>query len=142
MQCRRSYGRRAVIFAVGVAGVVLTAAGAAAQDRWFAPDKALHFAAGAALGAGGYALGSMAFDGRDRRVAVGLSIGIGAGAAKELRDRGSGGTASWRDLAWTAGGAGLGVTTAWLIDRASYRREAPAPAPEAFALSGMAFRTR
>lgn len=132
-----------MIFAVGVAGVALTAAGAAAQDRWFAPDKALHFAAGAALGAGGYALGSMAFDSRDRRVAVGLSIGIGAGAAKELRDRSSGGsTASWRDLAWTAGGAGVGVTTAWLIDRARHRREAPAHAPEAFALSGMAFRSR
>jgi uncharacterized protein YfiM (DUF2279 family) len=65
-----------------------TAAGASAQDdRWLGRDKGLHFAAGAAVGFGGYFAGSLVFHGRAPRVAVGLSLGLGAGAAKELRDR-------------------------------------------------------
>lgn len=98
----------------------------AQQDPWLGRDKVLHFAAGAALAAGGYALGTIVFDRREARIVVGLSVGLGAGAVKEIRDRGSAGTASWRDFAWTAAGATAGVTAAWLIDRRRDADDAPA----------------
>lgn len=102
----------------------------AQQDPWFGRDKALHFVAGAAFAAGGYALGSVASDRRDRRIVFGISLGIGAGAAKELRDRKAAGDPSWRDFAWTAAGAVAGVGASWLIDRAGDGAGAPsAPAP-------------
>jgi putative lipoprotein len=117
-----------------------TSAGASAQDDpWLGRDKGLHFAAGAAMGFGGYLAGSLVFDGRAPRVAVGLSLGLGAGAAKELRDRRGGGTASRRDFTWTAGGTAVGVTAGWLIDRARARRSG-APIP-AVAPGGLAFPT-
>jgi putative lipoprotein len=104
-------------------------AGASAQDDpWLGRDKGLHFAAGAAIGFGGYFASSLVFDGRGPRMVVGLSLGLGAGVAKELRDRRGGGTASWRDFAWTAGGTAVGVTAGWLIDRA-HARPCGAPAP-------------
>ena len=106
-----------------LAAAVLTLAPSEAhaqQDPWFGRDKALHFAAGAAIGTGGYVLGTVAFDRRDRGVVVGLALGLGTGAAKELRDRRSTGHASWRDFAWTAAGTTVGVTAAWLIDRARH----------------------
>ena len=95
------------------------------QDRWFGRDKALHFGLGAAIAAGGYALGALVFDGRDRRLMIGFSLCTGAGAGKEIRDRRSGGDPSWRDFAWTTGGAAVGAGAAWLVDRARQRSDPP-----------------
>ena len=108
---------------------------AAQQSRWLGRDKALHFAVGAGLAAGGYAVGALAFDAREHRIIVGVSVGLLAGAAKEIRDRRTGGHPSWRDFAWTAAGTAAGATTTWLIDRqraparsVSSRRQLPASA--------------
>ena len=90
---------------------------AAAQDKWFAADKAKHFGAGAALSAGGYAAAVPASKRRGWRVTIGTSIGLAAGAGKELRDRRRS-RGSWRDFAWTAGGTATGVLVAWVIDKA------------------------
>ncbi len=101
------------------------------EDRWFAADKAQHVAVTTGLGAGGYWVGALVFERRDRRVVVGLATALGAGAAKEWRDRSRGGTASSRDLTWDAVGAATGVTVAWLIDRARHaRRRDHATRPE------------
>ncbi|MEP7305101.1 MAG: hypothetical protein ABJA98_06250 [Acidobacteriota bacterium] len=109
--------------------IALGAAGARAaedDDPWFGRDKALHFSAGAALAGGGYATSSLVFDTRGKRILSGLAVALAAGAAKEWRDRASGGTASWRDFAWDGVGAATGVTIAWLIDRARHGRTTPA----------------
>jgi putative lipoprotein len=91
---------------------------ALAQDTWFAPDKAKHFGAGAAVAAGGYAI-AVPLTTRTRwRVLLGTTAGLGAGTAKELRDRRRGG-GSWRDFAWTAGGTAAGTLLAWVIDKAT-----------------------
>ena len=89
----------------------------AGDDPWFARDKALHAAAGATLGAGGYAASALVFETPRKRVASGLIVSLGAGAAKEWHDRGGRGTPSWRDFAWDGVGAAAGLSVAWLIDR-------------------------
>lgn len=96
----------------------------AEEDRWFARDKALHAFAGTVLAAGGYAGGALVFETRGTRVASGLVVALGAGAAKEWWDRGHDGDPSVRDLAWDGVGAAAGVTIAWLIDRAMHRQGA------------------
>ena len=106
-----------------------TNAGAQGNDAWIGRDKALHFTAGTALAGGGYYLGAVMFESRDRRIVTGLSLAMGAGALKELHDRASGGSASWRDVTWDAVGAATGVTIGWLIDRARGGRPASAPRP-------------
>jgi uncharacterized protein YfiM (DUF2279 family) len=89
---------------------------AVAQDKWFAADKAKHFAAGAAFAGGGYALAVPFTKRRGWRVTIGTSVGLTAAAGKELRDRRRKG-GSWRDFAWTAGGTATGVLIAWVIDK-------------------------
>jgi uncharacterized protein YfiM (DUF2279 family) len=88
-----------------------------AQDKWFAADKAKHFAAGAALSGAGYAAAAPVTKRRGWRVAIGTSVGLAAAGGKELRDRRRRG-GSWRDFAWTAGGTASGVLVAWIIDKA------------------------
>jgi uncharacterized protein YfiM (DUF2279 family) len=89
-----------------------------AQDEWFAADKAKHFAGGAAMGGGGYAI-SVPLTTRKRwRILLGTTAGLGVGTAKELRDRRRG-RGSWRDFAWTAGGTAAGTFAAWVIDKAT-----------------------
>ncbi|HET9466881.1 MAG TPA: hypothetical protein VFO48_00660 [Vicinamibacterales bacterium] len=91
---------------------------AIAQDKWFAPDKAKHFGAGAAISAGTYAA-AVPLTARTRwRITIGTTAGIAAAAGKELRDRRRGG-GSWRDFAWTAGGTASGIVMAWIIDKAT-----------------------
>jgi uncharacterized protein YfiM (DUF2279 family) len=90
---------------------------AAAQDRWLGRDKAKHFGAMAAIGAGGYALATPLTEQDGWRMVIGTTAGIGAAAAKEVWDR-SHGNASWRDLAWGAAGTTAGVLIARTIVKA------------------------
>jgi len=92
---------------------------AAAQDKWFAADKAKHFGAGAALSAAGYGAAGPVTKRRGWRVTIGTSVGLAAGAGKELRDR-KRRRGSWRDFVWTAGGTATGVLVAWVIDKAGH----------------------
>ncbi|MGK4002347.1 hypothetical protein WMF31_06975 [Sorangium sp. So ce1036] len=78
-------------------------------DPWFGPDKALHFCASAALAGGGYALGALATEDVASRLAAGAVLALGAGLAKEALDAAGAGTPSWRDLAWDALGASVGL---------------------------------
>jgi putative lipoprotein len=117
--CYNRHVRLAVLLVILIA-LVATSARADDGDPWFGRDKALHFSAGAALGAGGYAASTLVFDTRGKRVVSGLVVALGAGAAKEWRDRAGGGNASWRDFTWDGVGAAAGVTIAWLIDRARH----------------------
>jgi uncharacterized protein YfiM (DUF2279 family) len=90
---------------------------AIAEDRWFAQDKAKHFGAAAGIAAGGYAV-SVPLTGKRRwRVVLGTGAGLGAGAAKELRDRRHG-QPSWRDFTWSAAGTATGVLVAWIVNKA------------------------
>ncbi len=110
---------RHVLFTLAL---LLVAVRANAQtDPWFARDKALHAAAGAAIGAGGYGVGALVFESSRARIGTGLGLALGAGAAKEWYDRGGRGTPSWRDFAWDGVGAAAGVGVAWMIDRVRHR---------------------
>jgi putative lipoprotein len=79
------------------------------EDRWFARDKAMHFATSAVLQSVGYTLlRSNGLERRDAAWTAGaatLSVGVG----KELWDQRSGGTFSWKDLAADGAGAGAGA---------------------------------
>ena len=116
--------RRACLIVVLVA-IALDPVAARADDGWLARDKAAHLGATAGLAAGGYALASTATERRPWRLAVGGSLAVGAGVAKEIGDR-SRGDASWRDLSWDLIGAATGLAIVWAIDRAHRRRRAPA----------------
>lgn len=117
----------AVWLVVALAGT--SARADTAADRWFASDKAAHFAVTTGLGAGGYGVGAVLFERREARLATGLTVALGAGAAKEWRDQSRGGRASWRDFTWDAVGAVTGVTLAWLVDRARHGRRTPQARP-------------
>ncbi len=90
---------------------------AAEPDPWFGRDKALHFGATFALGSGGYAGAALVTPRPVARAAAGAAVALGAGIAKELHDRYTGGDPSFRDLAWDAVGTATGVLVAWLVDR-------------------------
>lgn len=100
-----------------VSALALVAAPADAQDRFFAPDKGLHFGVSFALSASGYGASALIFE--DRRVALvaGPALGLGLGLAKEGYDEVAGSGWSWNDLAWDALGVGCGLAFAWLLDR-------------------------
>jgi uncharacterized protein YfiM (DUF2279 family) len=106
--------------------VVATPARSADGDEWLSRDKAIHAAAGAGLGAGGYFGGALVTESPGRRAAAGMAVALTAGALKEWHDRGRG-TASVRDFVWDGVGAAAGVTVAWLVDRAMRRGPAHAP---------------
>ncbi|HUP41421.1 MAG TPA: hypothetical protein VM115_14955 [Vicinamibacterales bacterium] len=89
-----------------------------AQDKWFAADKAKHFGAGAALAGGAYAVSVPVTKRKRWRIAIGTTVGLAAAGGKELRDGSRKRSASWRDIAWTAGGTATGVLLAWVIDKA------------------------
>lgn len=89
---------------------------AGAEDRWFAPDKALHFGVSAGLSSAGYALSSLVLKERPGRIATGSLCALVPGAAKELFDAAGYGDPSWKDFAWDAGGTLVGVSLAWLLD--------------------------
>jgi putative lipoprotein len=89
----------------------------AQEDPWFGRDKALHFGATFVLAGAGYAGGAALSREPVVRFGVGAAVAMGAGVAKEMYDRTSGGDPSLRDLTWDAVGTATGLLTAWLIDR-------------------------
>lgn len=86
------------------------------RDPWLGQDKALHYAASAAIAAGGYGAASLLTEPLWQRALLGLAAGAGAGAAKELWDLGAGGDPSLRDLVWDGAGALSGVLLAIAVD--------------------------
>lgn len=91
----------------------------AQSDPWFGRDKALHFTATFVLSGAGYALGTGLLDSRDYGTLIGTSLGLGAGAGKELLDLAGMGHASWKDFAWSAAGTAVGLVVTFLIDLAA-----------------------
>jgi len=87
-------------------------------DPWFGKDKALHLGGTALLSGIGYGLGLGGTDHRGYSFLIGASVGIGAGAIKELADFGGLGTPSWKDFTWDVIGTAVGLTVAFLIDLA------------------------
>ncbi len=84
-----------------------------------ARDKALHFDACAGIAALTYAVSSAwVVDARWKALALGWGTAAAAGAGKELLDATGifGGDPSWKDLAWDAIGATVGVALAWSVD--------------------------
>lgn len=100
-------------------------------DPWFGRDKGLHFAVSAGLAVGGYGFGALAVDDVAARVAIGASIALGAGVAKEILDAAGFGDPSFRDLAWDLAGTAVGIGFAVTFDLA-LRQPAPRPRREAY----------
>jgi putative lipoprotein len=92
-----------------------------AGDDWFGRDKALHFGATFVIAGAGYAGGAAISGEPVVRLGTGAALAMGAGIAKEMHDRATGGDASLRDLTWDAVGTATGLFTAWLIDRYLWR---------------------
>jgi uncharacterized protein YfiM (DUF2279 family) len=87
------------------------------RDPWIATDKALHLSAAAVISASGYAFGAEISEHAAPRFLVGAALGIAASAAKEVADVAGLGRPSWRDFAWSAAGAGVGLLVAWAIEQ-------------------------
>jgi len=111
--------RRTLALAAAVAALELANRPARAEDRWLGRDKGLHAAASAVIAAAGYAASTPWIDAPAGRAAVGASLALGAGAAKELLDAKTGGDPSWKDFAWDVIGTAVGVGVALLVDRAT-----------------------
>src|SRR6187549_2142143 len=95
------------------------------SDPWFGRDKALHFAASASLAAVAYGGASLGTDDRPTRVAVAVTVALGAGLLKEAWDLTGHGDASWRDLTWDVVGTATGVLFACAVDWAIGRMRGP-----------------
>ncbi len=107
--------RASVVLAAGLA-LLIGPSVARADDAWLGPDKRLHFGASAVIAASGYGLAATATQSRGERALAGASLSLLVGAATEGWDATGRGDPSWRDLAWDAVGAAVGVTIAWAID--------------------------
>jgi putative lipoprotein len=88
-----------------------------AADPWLGRDKALHFGASAGLALGAYGTTALITTDPGHRLGVATGVALGAGIAKEVADRYTGGDPSWRDLTWDVVGTATGVLVAWLVDR-------------------------
>ena len=82
-----------------------------APDKWFAEDKLRHFAFSYVITAG-TAAAARTVTGRSESVAIGAAIGMAAGIAKELYDKKTNRSASFRDLLWDVAGVSVGVLVA------------------------------
>jgi uncharacterized protein YfiM (DUF2279 family) len=116
---------RSAAAVVGLAiGVLLSPASAAAQqaaqpdpDPWIARDKAWHFDASLGIASITYALSTWKLtDSRGVGLAIGGATTLAVGAAKEGLDAVTGGDPSWKDFAWDAIGAAVGLALAWGVD--------------------------
>ena len=65
----------------------------------------------------GYGGASLLTEDRRARLAIGASLSLLAGAAKELADLAGLGHPSWRDFAWDLAGNGVGLIVSFLLDR-------------------------
>jgi uncharacterized protein YfiM (DUF2279 family) len=83
----------------------------AEPDRWFAEDKLRHFAYSYAI-TSTTAAAARTVTGRNESAAIGAVIGVMAGIAKELYDRKTDGTPSFRDLLWDVAGVTAAVMVA------------------------------
>lgn len=103
-----------------------------AADPWWGRDKALHCGLSALAPPAGYAAGATLFADGERGLILGLSVGLGAGVAKELHDLTGRGTPSLRDLTWDMLGLASGAVLTWAMDRlffAPAREQPPARPP-------------
>ena len=103
---------------IGAASSAYPAAARADGDRWFGPDKALHFGVSSGLAAGSYAGAAFWLDPPWQRAAVAVGFTLSLGVAKEVYDATTHGDASLRDLTWDAIGCAVTVGLAYLIDNA------------------------
>lgn len=79
-------------------------------DRWFAPDKAKHFLASAAIELTGYAMMRGMRATRQQSLVAASVATAAAGVTKEWMDRHGGDAFSLKDLTWDAiGGTAVGV---------------------------------
>lgn len=85
-------------------------------DPWWGRDKAAHVTVSVGLSALTYGLVRSQTDRRELAAASGLGVSILAGAAKEALDLAGVGNPSWRDFAWDAIGAALGVLVSLGVD--------------------------
>lgn len=101
---------------------------ARADDDWLGRDKGLHAAASAVIAAGAYGASAPWIESRPGRAAVGASVALAAGLAKEAWDATGHGDPSLKDLTWdvigTAAGVGLALLVDTLVRRADRRRRA------------------
>lgn len=98
--------------------IVLLTASRVEADAWWSPDKGLHFAVSTGLGATLSLTALPWIDSRAERFAWAVAAAVGVGLAKELLDTWTGGSASFRDLAWDLAGAVTGAVIGFLLDRA------------------------
>ena len=75
-----------------------------AGDRWFAADKAKHFFMAAFVQSVSFSAIRAAGVSRGGSLAGASAATAAVSIGKELYDRRSGGTASWKDLTWDAAG--------------------------------------
>ena len=87
------------------------------DDRWFARDKAKHFAASAII----QLAASFAFRSAPARQSVAIvrasAVTLSIGAGKQLWDRSGHGDASWKDFTWDGIGILTGSGLAVAVDR-------------------------
>lgn len=91
------------------------------RDRWLGPDKALHVAASFAIGGSVYLVAANDLDVRKPRdralIALGVTLGIGAGKELVWDLALHNGDPSWKDFTADVVGATLSVGICFLIDR-------------------------
>ena len=82
-----------------------------AQDRWFGPDKILHFVGSFVVTSAGYIVAYNAWDWEyEKALRFGIGLGVGASLAKEIYDELTGRSYfSGKDLVWDGLGIGAGV---------------------------------
>lgn len=103
-------------------------------DPWFAKDKALHCSVSGVIAGGSYAAGAAIFDARGHALLAAGALTLTIGAGKELVDLAGLGDPSWKDFAWDAIGAAIGLGLAWTVDvliRGIGERHPPLGAPRA-----------
>ena len=123
MRARGRQAGSALLLAAALGAAV--PARAQSVDDWLGADKALHFTVSAALAGTGYGGAALLTERTSVRLAVGAGFALSLGIAKEVYDATGAGDPSWRDLAWDVLGTGVGVLSAWLVDRLVHALQAP-----------------
>jgi uncharacterized protein YfiM (DUF2279 family) len=111
--------RAAAVVAFFAAVTLSPAVFADDADPWVSRDKAFHFDVSAGIAAASYGVSAAwLVDARWKALAIGGSVALAAGAAKEIVDATGlfGGDASWKDFTWDAIGTAAGLAIAWSVD--------------------------